>query len=189
MWDGGLWANKLESLIFYQKSCCTHSSIRCLACIGAGLFGSIGTFGFGYLCDRYGENDKRMYMWIPGIAILCTIPPLYLSLTVVDVTTALIISLLPPIFTTCYLGSCLAVFHGAVEPRMRATSSALFFLILNIVGLGCGPTLIGMLSDALTPNFGVDSLRYSLLIMVPAACVWAAIHFVLSAKHYKQSET
>ena len=33
---------------------------------GVGLLGSIGTFGFGYLCDRFGRNDKRFYFWLPS---------------------------------------------------------------------------------------------------------------------------
>ena len=154
--------------------------------LGVGLFGSIGTFGWGYLCDRYGKNDRRWYMWIPAIAILLTIPPLILTFTTESTRLALIFSLLPPAFTTCYLGSALAVFHGSVEPRMRATSSALFFLVLNIIGLGCGPTIIGAVSDFLAPQYGVDSLRYSMLTVIPIACIWASTHFFLAARAYKK---
>jgi hypothetical protein len=37
--------------------------------------------------------------------------------------------------------------HNMVSPRMRATATALMFLVLNLVGLGLGPTLTGMASD------------------------------------------
>jgi len=99
---------------------------------------------------------------------------------------ALIVQLLPSIFTTGYLGAALSVFHGAVEPRMRATASALFFLILNLVGLGFGTFIIGFVSDLLTPQYGIDSLRYSMLLIVSIACVWSAAHFVLGARDIKQ---
>ena len=46
---------------------------------------------------------------------------------------------------------------------MRATTSAILFFILNIVGLGCGPVVTGMISDALTPQYGAESLRYALM--------------------------
>jgi len=156
---------------------------------GVGVFGSMGTFGWGYLCDRFGKKDKRWYMWIPAMAILLTIPFL-LFVNITDNTRlALIVALLPPAFTTCYLGSSLAVFHGAVEPRMRATSSALFFLVLNVIGLGLGPTLVGAVSDLLTNSYGYgeDGLRYAMLIVIPAACVWASLHFFLAARDFHKN--
>jgi predicted MFS family arabinose efflux permease len=154
--------------------------------IGAGIFGGIGTFGFGYLSDKFGKQDKRWYMWMPAIAILICLPMTALTLLVEEKSTALMVQLLPSMFTTGYLGAALSVFHGAVEPRMRATASALFFLILNIVGLGFGTFIIGFISDALTPQFGIESLRYSMLLVVSIACSWSALHFVLGARDIKR---
>lgn len=42
--------------------------------VGAGIFGGIGTFGFGYLSDKFGTRDKRWYLWVPAIAILTCAP-------------------------------------------------------------------------------------------------------------------
>jgi predicted MFS family arabinose efflux permease len=154
--------------------------------IGAGVFGGIGTFGFGYLSDKFGKKDKRWYLWMPAIAILICLPMTALTLLVQEKSTALIVQLLPSMFTTGYLGAALSVFHGAVEPRMRATASALFFLILNIVGLGFGTFIIGFVSDVLAPQFGIESLRYSMLLVVSIACVWSALHFLLGARDIKR---
>ena len=44
---------------------------------------------------------------------------------------------------------------------MRATASASFLLINNLIGLGVGPLLIGRLSDALKQTYGVEALRYA----------------------------
>ena len=44
---------------------------------------------------------------------------------------------------------------------MRATASASFLLINNLIGLGVGPLLIGSLSDALKESYGAESLRYA----------------------------
>ena len=39
----------------------------------------------------------------------------------------------------------------------------MFFLILNIIGLGCGPTYVGLLSDMLMPAYGeLQSLRLAI---------------------------
>ncbi|MEM7360202.1 MAG: MFS transporter [Pseudomonadota bacterium] len=154
---------------------------------GVGIFGSLGTFGCGYLADKFGRRDRRYYLWVPAIAILLTIPFMAYAYSTESVMMSLIVGLIPPAFTTGYLGASLAVFHSSVEPRMRATSSALFFLILNIIGLGMGPTIIGATSDLLADSQGVQSLRYAMLIIVPTACVWAAAHFFLAARSYGQA--
>ena len=64
---------------------------------------------------------------------------------------------------SCYLGPTIAIAHHLVKPSMRATTSAILFFILNIVGLGCGPVVTGMVSDYLAPEYGVESLRYALI--------------------------
>ena len=44
---------------------------------------------------------------------------------------------------------------------MRATASASFLLINNLIGLGVGPLLIGGISDSLKATYGSESLRYA----------------------------
>jgi len=44
---------------------------------------------------------------------------------------------------------------------MRATASASFLFINNLIGLGVGPLLIGRISDTLKHSYGVESLRYA----------------------------
>lgn len=155
---------------------------------GVGLFGGLGTFGWGYLCDRVGQRDKRWYLWLPAFAMLVAIIPIVITFSSsTPQHFALIAGLFPGIFTTSYMGASLAVLHGAVEPRMRATASALFFLVLNIIGLGCGPTLVGAVSDYLAPTQGVSALGNAVLYVVPIACLWAAVHFFLAAHHMHKS--
>jgi hypothetical protein len=71
--------------------------------------------------------------------------------------------------------------HGLVGLRMRALSSAILFFILNIIGLGLGPWLVGVLSDALAPAFGIESLRYAMVFLIPPVMCWSALHFYLGA--------
>jgi hypothetical protein len=53
--------------------------------------------------------------------------------------------------------------------RMRARAAAIQLFIGNLIGLGLGPQIIGLISDALAPRFGADSLRYALLAGVTAS--------------------
>jgi hypothetical protein len=47
---------------------------------------------------------------------------------------------------------------------MRAMASAILFFILNIIGMGIGPQLTGLMNDLLTPRFGVEAIRWSMTI-------------------------
>jgi MFS family permease len=47
---------------------------------------------------------------------------------------------------------------------MRALTSAILFFVLNMIGLGLGPLLTGLLSDLLQPAYGDESLRYAMVI-------------------------
>ena len=49
--------------------------------------------------------------------------------------------------------------------KMRAVWAAITLLIINLIGLGIGPTAVGVLSDALAPQYGDESLRYALMVI------------------------
>ena len=54
--------------------------------------------------------------------------------------------------------------------------AAITLLVINLVGLGLGPTLIGVISDVLRPSFGEESLRYAMFTF-SAATPWALWHY------------
>ena len=58
---------------------------------------------------------------------------------------------------------------------MRATASAIILFVLNLIGLGLGPTLVGFANDWLEPRYGDEAVRYSLLILL-AAALWGIAH-------------
>ena len=68
---------------------------------------------------------------------------------------------------------------------MRAMSSAILFFILNFIGLGFGPMVIGFVSDMINPTYGIESIRYALLIVIPISTIWSATHYFIAAKHIR----
>jgi MFS transporter, Spinster family, sphingosine-1-phosphate transporter len=70
-------------------------------------------------------------------------------------------------------GPLMATIQTLVPDRMRAVAIALIYLLTNLTGLGLGPLVVGIISDALRPWLGEESLRYSLLAMCPGY-FWAA---------------
>jgi hypothetical protein len=65
---------------------------------------------------------------------------------------------------------------------MRAVTSALALLIINVIGLLLGPQLTGILSTVLEPYFGEESIRYSLLLVTSIFLPWAAWHYVRAGR-------
>lgn len=147
-----------------------------------GLTGMIGTFFGGYLGDKFGVKDKRWYAGIPGIATLVSIPFGIAFYTCDDPTLALFLAVPGAILGPMYLGPTFAMTQTMVTPAMRAMASAILLFVLNLIGLGLGPVAAGYLSDVLRPEYGEESIRYSLLILSVIGGSWATLHYYLAAK-------
>jgi|688.fasta_scaffold82725_3 hypothetical protein len=98
---------------------------------------------------------------------------------------SLILIAISAFMVSCYLAPCIALTHSLVEIRMRAMASAILFLVLNIVGLGCGPLFTGMVSDFLLPTLGTESLRWA-MGTITIANVLGAVFFVMAAKTIRE---
>ena len=68
-----------------------------------------------------------------------------------------------------------------VAPHQRAMAIAIILLASSLLGLGLGPVAVGILSDLLAPDLGIESLRYA-LIATTVIPFWAALHFYLAAR-------
>ena len=76
-----------------------------------------------------------------------------------------------------YLGPTFALIQGLAPLRMRALWAAVTLLVINLIGLGLGPTMIGVISDALKPAYGdAEALRLAMLTFA-AATPWALFHY------------
>jgi MFS family permease len=71
-----------------------------------------------------------------------------------------------------------------VPRHLRATASASFLLINNLIGLGVGPLLMGAISDSLTERYGSESLRYA-AVSVLAFYLLAAFLMMLAVKRLR----
>jgi MFS family permease len=151
----------------------------------AAVCGAGGAFLGGWLTDRYGVRDARWYIWIPAGAIVVSVPLQLFVYMHHDPTVALLVYTVPVVLGAMYLGPMLAMVHGMVQPRMRAFASSILFFVLNLVGLGLGPLITGIISDVLAASMGLaDGLRWALVI-VTLANVWCVIHYLLGARTLK----
>jgi MFS family permease len=148
----------------------------------SGVGGAIGVIAGGILADKLALRDKRWYVWVPAVAGVISVPFMAAVYIADTAYMALILSIIPGLLHNVYLGSTIATTHGLVGLRMRALASAILFLILNIIGLGLGPLLVGMLSDLLQASEGAHSLRQAMLYLLPPIMAWSTVHFLLAAR-------
>ncbi|MCP4039900.1 MAG: MFS transporter [bacterium] len=134
----------------------------CLGLIFA-IAGCAGVYTGGRLSDILGQRDETWYMKLPALQAALGLPFLAGFLLAPNVWLAL--ACFAPFYfiANMYIGPMFAMTQTLVPPAMRATASAINLFIVNLVGLGLGPLLMGYLNDALAPQYGDLSIRYSLL--------------------------
>jgi predicted MFS family arabinose efflux permease len=114
-------------------------------------------------------------MRVTAVAVAALCPAFVAFLLVRDTVVSLGALALLWLLFNFFLGPAFALFQRLAGSDNRATSLALLMMLANVIGMGLGPQVVGMLSDALRPTLGVESLRYSMLSLSFVA-FWAAWH-------------
>jgi MFS family permease len=146
--------------------------------------GCAGVFGGGWLADRLGGMDRGWYAKLPAIAWLITAPAWALGLFAPNLWIAWFLLLIGNALNILWLGPVTTAVQHLVSRPMRATASATFLLINNLIGLGVGPLLIGRLSEGLKATYGLDALRNAAVACT--AFYWlAALLMLIAVKHLR----
>lgn len=122
---------------------------------------------------RRGLHAQAMLVAALKAAALPLVVIFYLA---TDFTTGFVALVISYLFSSSYLGPSFALIQGLAPLRMRAVWAAITLLVINLIGLGIGPTLVGVISDALRPQFGAESLRYAML-SIELLTPWAIFHY------------
>jgi MFS family permease len=133
--------------------------------IAVGIGGALGALTGGILADRLIKKNRRWYMWLALITIITTVPFSLYTLFSSNGTAAVYCYFIPNFLFSFNTGSIIAVILGIVSFNMRATTSAIYFLVQTLVGMGLGPLVVGFLSDYFEPTYQETSLRYALFIV------------------------
>jgi len=148
----------------------------------AGLGGVFGVWLGGYLADKLGAKDIRAYAVVPALAAILPIPFYIFGILHADALFAILFLIIPAVLTSLWYGPVYATAQSIVEPRMRATMAAILLLVANLIGLGLGPLIVGVMSDVFAGPMGMgpaEGIRWalvasSLLGLVAFALFWAA---------------
>ncbi|RYY26276.1 MAG: MFS transporter [Sphingomonadales bacterium] len=117
----------------------------------------------GWLGDRMGKRDRKWYALAPAICYVLGTPLFIAGVLSGSWMAAFALFVIPQALVYVWLGPVLTAIQHLVPAHVRATASASFLLINNLIGLGLGSWVIGSLSKHLTPAYGeADALRYAI---------------------------
>lgn len=147
-----------------------------VVCVGMGG----GIYVSGRLVDRFGPRTRSAYAVIPAISLLLALP-FFLAFVWADRwPVALLFLAVPTFLNSFFLSATVTFVQGEVHPNRRVISGALLLLVMNMVGLGLGPTYVGMVSDFFRPTHGVHSLQVAYLALAPIYLVASLLYFYLA---------
>lgn len=144
--------------------------------------GAAGIFFGGWLADRLGSGRVGAYAAIPAVAFLITAPAYAAALFSPSLGLGWFLFLLPYALSLVWLGPVIAAVQNLVGPSARATASATFLLINNLIGIGFGTFIFGFMSDSMAEAYGTESLRYSILYGLGFYLVGALMFFLASTR-------
>jgi len=166
---GGAWVPE-----FYRRN--FHWSIATIGVVYGSfvaVFGCLGIVGAGRVADTLRKRGRANATLFVGAMIgLASIPInclLYLAPSPAWATFWLVFGC---VVGAAPFGVAAAAIQQMMPATMRAQASAIYLFSVNIIGLGIGPTAVGVLTQHV---FGRDdAVRYSLAIVSSAACALAA---------------
>lgn len=151
-----------------------------------GIFGAMGTWLGGWLTDKFAIRDPRAYALIPAAAAALSLPPFVWAMLTGSAAVSLGVLIIPILLTSLWYGPVFASVQSLVQPRTRATAAAVLLFVINIVGLGFGPLLVGILSDVLGARLGAaDGLRWSIIVMAFVGTL-SLVSFVMASRTLRQ---
>ena len=141
--------------------------------IGAGVFVS------GWLLDRLAPKSQTAYAWLPAIALTVAAPLFAAFVWAPSWQLALVFLALPTALNYFYLSPAVALVQAKVEPAQRTLAGAILLLIMNLIGLGFGPTYVGFMSDMFSGAGHANPLQLAFYTLVPFYALAIFMHLLL----------
>ena len=150
------------------------------------VFGSAGIVAGGRICDhlsRRGFTDAPLRVGL-GAALGCI--PFGALYPLMPTGELAVILMAPSVF---FLGMPFGVAPAAIQDimpaAMRGQASALYLFIVNLIGLGLGPTAVALVTDQVFHDQA--AIRYSLLVVGGVALAGACTLLWLGLEPYRAS--
>jgi MFS family permease len=114
----------------------------------AAIGGWLGVTAGGVIGDALLPHTRKGRLYVGMIASCMPVPLAFAMLSTSNPALAYLFNFVLVFFASMWLGAGQAAVQELVLPRMRATASAAYLLVLTLIGLGLGPYTVGRLSVA-----------------------------------------
>lgn len=146
-----------------------------------GIGGSLGTLVGGAITDRLAQRDPAWAMRFPARTTWACLPFAFVFLLSDSITLAMAGFFVFYVLANIYVPAMHSLNQNLARLNMRATATAIILFIVNLVGAGLGPLLVGFMNDQYAVRWGDEAIRYSLL-SVSVLGALGAIFFHRSAR-------
>jgi len=146
--------------------------------VGLGIGG--GIYLSGRLVDRLVPRSRRAYALIPAVGLTLAVPFFVGFVWAPSWPLALAFLAVPMCLNYFYLSPAVAFVQESVRPNQRVLSGALLLLVMNLIGLGFGPTWLGAVSDWFRPDHPGNSLQLAFYTLVPFYLVAVLLFLALA---------
>lgn len=143
-----------------------------------GLGGGLGLYFGGVFGDRLAARGSHHSLRVSIISMLLFAPLIYLALLLGDGDTIFLYLCVPFLVSQAWLGPAFAMIQTVAPEGCKATAAAVVLLCNNLLGLGFGPLLIGLMSDYLAAQGYDKPLGLALGIAPIMALVSAILYWV-----------
>lgn len=150
-----------------------------------GVGGGLGAVLGGRLVDKLNAIKPTLAVKVPAYIVLAAIPLGAVFLLSDNKLLSLCCFFPFYMMMNSYIPMMYSTNQSLAKLEMRATASAILLFVINIIGAGAGPFLVGLLSDLLVDSYGTLAIRYSLMIVMVVGCT-GAVFFLLTARYLRE---
>jgi Na+/melibiose symporter-like transporter len=155
-----------------------------------------------WLANWGAKRDLRWYAWISAIGTLLSSVLYIAAFNATGLASSLGLLVIAGIVLMSYYGPAMAMAQNVATSRTRASTMAVYQLVVNLFGMGLGPLVIGYASDRLSAvAYGGPLPESCKAVVMDTACrmalstglrqafmltsilfVWASLHYFLAGR-------
>jgi MFS family permease len=155
------------SLLLMREKGMTLDELAVYYALVMGVGICAGMYVSGRLIDRFAPISPRAYAYLPAAGLAVAVPFFVGFVWAPRWPLALAFLAVPTFFNYFYLSPAVALVQAQVPPHQRVLAGALLLLVMNLIGLGLGPTFVGAVSSHLRPSHPDHSLQLAFYAPAP----------------------
>lgn len=150
------------------------------------VFSTLGVAAGGWMSDRLSLRGYRDATMRIGLFVSVAWFPFGISYPLVgDVNLAIALLAVSAFFASAPFGVAPAAIQQIMPNEMRGQASAIYLFVINLIGLGIGPTAVAMTTDYIFHDDG--AVRYSLAIITTIAHIVSSLLLWAGLRPFRES--